>query len=101
MTGNPNNYNLFTAAQYNQNYQSGHDAGWDAGYRAGQNSASGSYTITFLINAHDNESPMNWLKYNDQITLNIANGTATLGSPSFMNAQIRSEFGEYYSIKKN
>lgn len=101
VTGNPNGWNLYTKTQYDQNYQSGHDAGWNAGYSAGQNSASGSYTITFLINAHDNESPMNWLKYNDQITLNIANNTATLGTPSFMNAQIRSEFGEYYNIKKN
>lgn len=27
VTGNPNNYNLFTAEQYNQNYQNGYNAG--------------------------------------------------------------------------
>lgn len=31
MTGNPNNYNLFTAAQYNQNYNNGYNAGFSAG----------------------------------------------------------------------
>ena len=85
----------------NTAYTNGYNGGYNEGFNAGKSAASGSYTITFLINAHDNESPMNWLKYNDQITLNIANNTATLGAPSFMNAQIRSEFGEYYNIKKN
>ena len=126
VTGNPNNYNLFTAEQYNQNYNNGrtqgqndvkgnpnnyglynktqydnhYNEGYNAGVRAGQGSVAGSYRLDFRINAHD-ENVNQWIRYRDQITLDIkSNGTASLGSPSFMNAQIRPEQGEYCNINK-
>ena len=67
---------------------------------AGQGSVAGSYRLDFRINAHD-EKVNQWIRYVDQITLNIkSNGTASLGAPSFMNAQIRPEQGEYCNITK-
>ena len=126
VTGNPNNYNLFTAEQYNQNYNAGrtqgqndvknnpngyglysktqydqnYNNGYNAGVSAGQGNVAGSYRLDFRINAHD-ESVNQWIRYKDQITLNVqSNGTASLGSPSFMNAQIRAEQGEYCNISK-
>ena len=42
VTGNPNNYNLFTADQYNNNYNNG----YNAGFNAGQQAAAVSFTQT-------------------------------------------------------
>ena len=39
VTGNPNNYNLFTADQYNNNYNNGYNAGFSAG------EAAASYSV--------------------------------------------------------
>ena len=94
--GNPNKYGLYTKTQYDQNYTNG----YNAGVNAGQSSIAGSYRLDFRINAHD-ENVNTWIRYKDQITLDIkSNGTDSLGSPSFMNAQIRPEQGEYYNINK-
>ena len=127
VTGNPNNYNLFTAEQYNQNYNNGrtqgqndvknnpnayglytqqqydqnYTNGYNAGVSAGQGSVAGSYNISFTINARGGDNGSNWMKYTDQITINVSkSGVPTLGSPSFMNAQIRSEYGESYNLTK-
>ena len=75
--------------------------GYAAGVVAGQGSVAGSYRLDFRVNAHD-ESVNQWIRYRDWITLDIqSNGTASLGSYSFMNAQIRNEYGEYCNITKN
>ena len=96
VASNPNNYNLFTAEQYNQNYTNG----YNAGKAAGQSSVAGSYKIDFRVNAHD-ENELSWIRYRDWITIDVkSNGTASLGSNSFMNAQIRAEQGEYCNISK-
>ena len=93
---NPNGYGLYNQSQYDQNYTNG----YNAGVSAGQGNVAGSYRLDFRINAHD-ESVNQWIRYKDQITLNVqSNGTASLGSPSFMNAQIRAEQGEYCNINK-
>ena len=93
---NPNNYGLYNKTQYDNHY----NEGYNAGVRAGQGSVAGSYRLDFRINAHD-ENVNQWIRYRDQITLDIkSNGTASLGSPSFMNAQIRPEQGEYCNINK-
>lgn len=36
VTGNPNNYNLFTPEQYNNNYNNGYNAGFSAGKKAAE-----------------------------------------------------------------
>ena len=93
---NPNGYGLYTQQQYDQNYNNG----YNAGVSAGQGSVAGSYQLDFRINAHD-EKVNSWIRYRDWITLDIkSNGTASLGSHSFMNAQIRSDQGEYCKISK-
>lgn len=98
VTTNPNKYNLFTPDQYNNHY----NEGYNAGLSAGQSSVAGSYNIYFVINARGGSDGRSWMKYEDQITINISTGgTPTLGSPSFMNAQIRGDQGEYYNLRKN
>ena len=93
---NPNGYGLYNKTQYDNHY----NEGYNAGKAAGQSSIAGSYRLDFRINAHD-ENVNTWIRYKDQITLDIkSNGTASLGSPSFMNAQIRPEQGEYCNINK-
>ena len=95
--GNPNGYGLYTQQQYDQNYTNG----YSAGVSAGQGSVAGSYNISFTINARGGNNGSYWMKYTDQITINVSNsGVPTLGSPSFMNAQIRSEYGEFYNLTK-
>ena len=95
--GNPNAYGLYTQQQYDQNYTNG----YNAGVSAGQGSVAGSYNISFTINARGGNNGSNWMKYTDQITINVSkSGVPTLGSPSFMNAQIRSEYGESYRLTK-
>ena len=94
---NPNAYGLYTQQQYDQNYTNG----YNAGVSAGQGSVAGSYNISFTINARGGDNGSNWMKYTDQITINVSkSGVPTLGSPSFMNAQIRSEYGESYNLTK-
>ena len=94
---NPNRYGLYNKTQYDQNYTNG----YNAGKSAGQSDVAGSYNISFTINARGGDNGSNWMKYTDQITINVSkSGVPTLGSPSFMNAQIRSEYGESYRLTK-
>ena len=44
VTGNPNNYNLFTADQYNNNYNNGYNAGYNAGKAAAKPTCSLVYS---------------------------------------------------------
>ena len=93
---NPNKYGLYNKTQYDNHY----NEGYNAGKAAGQSSIAGSYQLDFRVNAHD-ENVNTWIRYRDWITLDIkSNGTASLGDHSFMNAQIRSEQGEYCKISK-
>ena len=95
--GNPNGYGLYNKTQYDNHY----NEGYNAGVSAGQGSVAGSYNISFTINARGGDNGSNWMKYTDQITINVSkSGVPTLGSPSFMNAQIRSEYGESYKLTK-
>ena len=95
---NPNGYGLYNKTQYDQNYTNG----YNAGVNAGQSSVAGSYNIYFVVNARGGPDGRQWMKYEDQITITVSsNGTPSLGSPSFMNAQIRDNQGEYYTLKKN
>ena len=99
--GNPNAYGLYSKSQYDNHYNEGYNAGYNAGVSAGQGSVAGSYNISFTINARGGNNGSNWMKYTDQITINVSkSGVPTLGSPSFMNAQIRSEYGESYRLTK-
>ena len=99
--GNPNAYGLYSKSQYDNHYNEGYNAGYNAGVSAGQGSVAGSYNISFTINARGGDNGSNWMKYTDQITINVSkSGVPTLGSPSFMNAQIRSEYGESYRLTK-
>lgn len=76
-------------------------AGYNAGKSAGQSDVAGSYNISFTINARGGDNGSHWMKYTDQITINVSkSGVPTLGSPSFKNAQIRSEYGESYKLTK-
>ena len=82
--------------------QSQYDANYNNGYNAGQSAspAAGTYQISFRINCHD-ENVNQWVRYVDTITIQISsNGSISLGSPSFMNAQIRPEQGEYCNLNK-
>lgn len=92
VTGNPNNYNLFTADQYNNNYNNGYNAGYNEGYNAGQNNpaSSGTYKISFGGRMHPPGDGSNWINVSDAIYIRVTGSSVVIDTNyiSLANGQV-------------
>lgn len=92
VTGNPNNYNLFTADQYNNNYNNGYNAGYNEGYNAGKNNpaSSGTYKISFSGRMHPPGDGSNWINVSDVIYIRVTGSSVVIDTNyiSLANGQV-------------